>query len=65
VLFITGSLGGRVFIFPALQLNLINSREDEEIFTQILSHVSENEGIKMDFCSGYLNPMPSYIDLIK
>ena len=58
-------LYGKVFIFPTLQMNSIKTREDEEMFTEVLKHFSETEGLKMDFCSGYLNPMDSYINILK
>ena len=35
-------LGGRVLIFPSLQFNIINLREDEELFKTILRQISEN-----------------------
>ncbi|CAI2359828.1 unnamed protein product [Moneuplotes crassus] len=60
-----GDLGGRVFIFPALQFNMVNIREDEELFVQILEHLTKKEGAKIDFCSGYLNIMDSYLNPIK
>lgn len=35
--------GDRVFIFPTLQMNVINYREDENLLLQMLEHFSKKE----------------------
>ena len=63
--YIIEDLGGRVFIFPALQMNLINIREDENLFQSMLEYITQRSDAKLDFCTGYLNIMPSYLKHIQ
>ena len=58
-------LGGRVFIFPALQMNVVNIREDEELFASGLKYITSNPNSKIDFCTGYMNIMKSYLQHIQ
>ena len=44
--------GDRVFIFPTLQMNVINYREDEDLFKLLL----KTNGIsKLKLATGYFN----------
>ena len=54
-------LGGRVFLFPSLQMDIVSIREDEQLFINVLKSVTQNKDVKMDLCSGYLNLMSSYV----
>lgn len=42
-------------------MEIINVREDEQVFLEVLKCVSQNPMMKMDLCSGYLNLMKSYV----
>ena len=58
-----GNQGGdRVFIFPTLQMNVINYREDEDLFKLLL----KQEGIsKLKLATGYFNLQQEFLDLLK
>lgn len=48
---------GRAFLFPTLQMDVINYREDEEIFLTLLKELEG--GLKLG--TGYLNLTPEYL----
>lgn len=49
---------GRVFLFPTLQMNVVNYREDEELFLKLLKEIKG--GLKM--ATGYLNLTKEYME---
>ena len=48
---------GRVFIMPSLQLNVVNYREDEDVFKGLLAFFSraDNNLTKLKLATGYFN----------
>ncbi len=52
------SKAGRVFLFPTLQMNVINYREDEQIFLKLLKELSSGD---LRLATGYLNLTPEYL----
>ena len=48
--------GGRVFIFPTLQIPSIDLHEDEETLQQLLNHMTSQDKFTIDFATGYFNP---------
>lgn len=48
---------GRVFLFPTLQMDVVNYREDEELFLKLLK---EHNG-DLRLATGYLNLTKEYL----
>ena len=46
--------GGKAYIVPTLQMNVINYREDEQIFTELIKQLLQNDS-KLRLGTGYLN----------
>ena len=42
-------MGGKVYIFPALQLNMINIREDENLLLDVIKYIGASDQHKMEF----------------
>ena len=49
---------GRAFLFPTLQMNVINYREDEELFLKLLAELDGD----VRLATGYLNLTKEYLE---
>jgi len=49
--------GGKVYLFPTLQFNVVGLREDEETFLKVLDSFREDSGslASLRMATGYLN----------
>ncbi len=55
----------RVFIFPTLQMNVVNYREDEDTLLRLLTDYSKNGQLKtLKLATGYFNLQQEFVDLI-
>ena len=50
-----------MFVFPTLQMNVINYREDENLFQDILEELGPSEKCRLRLASGYLNLQKGYL----
>lgn len=57
--------GDRVFIFPTLQMNVINYREEEDFFLKFLKYLSTNSNSSLKLATGYLNLQSELVSLLK
>ena len=57
--------GDRVFIFPTLQMNVINYREEEDFFLRFLKYLSTNSNSSLKLATGYLNLQNELVTLLK
>eukprot|EP00347_Sterkiella_histriomuscorum_P003103 403365574 len=57
---------GRVFIFPTLQMNVIDYREDENLFLGLLKYYSQpNNNLKhIQLATGYLNLQKEFLQIL-
>ena len=61
-----GTVDDRVFIFPTLQMNVVNYREDEQTLLELLKMFGKDDGLsKIKLATGYFNLQEEFLDVIK